>query len=82
MRRLSAFCAAAGMALAALAATSPAEAAFHLIRYHDSGFCQVLDDSIPVTFPTKYMTVSHRVPTFVAALAVKDHLMHRGTCKF
>jgi hypothetical protein len=37
MRRL-AILAAAGIAFAA---TSPAEAAFHLIRWQDSGFCQI-----------------------------------------
>jgi hypothetical protein len=40
MRRLSALCAAAGLGLAALAASSPAQAdPFHLIRWSDTGFC-------------------------------------------
>jgi hypothetical protein len=49
MHRISALCAAAGLGLTALAATSPAQAAFHLIRWQDNGFCQVWDQSIPTT---------------------------------
>jgi len=43
MRRFSILCAAAGIAVTALAATSPAEAAFHVIRWQDTGFCHVKD---------------------------------------
>jgi hypothetical protein len=82
MRRISAFCAAALLGLAALAATSPAQAAFHLIRWHGTGFCQVWDDGIPTKpFPSDYKRVSAQVPTLTAALAVKEHLMHKGACK-
>jgi len=45
MRRLSLLCATAFIAVTALAATSPAEAAFHVIRWHDTGFCQVWDEA-------------------------------------
>jgi hypothetical protein len=83
MRRISALCAAAGLGLTALAATSPAEAAFHLIRWQDTGFCQVWDQSIPTTpFPSKYRTVSAELPTLVEALAAKEGLLRKGTCKF
>ena len=47
MLRLTALAATAGLALTALAATSPAEAAFHLIRWEGTGVCQVWDQSIP-----------------------------------
>ena len=83
MRRISALCAAAGLGLTALAATSPAEAAFHLIRWQDTGFCQVWDQSIPTTpFPSNYRTVSAELPTLVEALAAKEGLLRKGTCKF
>ena len=71
MLRLTALAATAGLAFTALAATSPAEAAFHLIRWEGTGVCQVWDQSIP-TKP---------VPTFTAALAVKDGMLKKGTCK-
>ena len=83
MRRISALCAAAGIALAALAATSPAEAAFHLIRWQDNGFCQIWDDSIPTTpWPSNYIVVSEPVLTFGDALVTKDGLLRLGRCVF
>jgi hypothetical protein len=82
MRRLSVLCAVAGLGLTALAAASPAQAAFHVIRWHDTGFCQVWDQNIPTKpFPSNYRTVSKSVPTFFDALAVKDGMLKRGACK-
>jgi hypothetical protein len=83
MRRISALCTAALLGVAALAAASPAQAAFHLIRWHDNGFCQVWDQSIPTRpFPSDYKTVSAPVPTLLEALAVKERLLRKGACKF
>jgi hypothetical protein len=83
MHRISILCAAAGLGLAALAATSPAEAAFHLIRWDGSGYCQVWDQGIPTKpFPSDYKTVSTPVPTVVEALAVKEHLLRKRVCAF
>ena len=78
MRRLSLLCAAAGIAVTALAAASPAEAAFHLIR------CQIWDESVPtVPFPSNYIVIEgSQVPTFGDALVYKDGLLHNGTCSF
>jgi|HubBroStandDraft_3_1064219.scaffolds.fasta_scaffold152786_2 hypothetical protein len=84
MRRLSAFCAAAGLGLAALAASSPAHAdPFHLIRWSDTGFCQIWDEGIATTpWSADYFIVSPTVPTFVHALAIKDDMLHVGACSF
>jgi hypothetical protein len=84
MRRTFALCAAAGLGLAALAATSPAQAnPYHLIRWQNNGFCQPWDESLPIKpFPSDYKTISARVPTLVEALAVKEHLLRKGACKF
>jgi hypothetical protein len=84
MRRLSTLCAAAGLAVTAFVATSPAEAAFHLIRWQDTGFCQIWDESIPTTpFPSNYTTIMNSaVPTFLDALIAKDNLVRTGTCAF
>jgi hypothetical protein len=83
MRRLSVLCATAFIAVTALAATSPAEAAFHVIRWHDTGFCQVQDQNFPVLpWPAHYTTVTHRLPTFTRAMAVKEVLMRRHVCTF
>ena len=84
MRRCSLLCAAAGLAVAALAATSPAKAdPFHLIRWEGSGFCQIWDDSIPTTpWPGNFSVVSMPLPTFGDALVYKDGLLRSGTCAF
>jgi hypothetical protein len=84
MRRLSLLSAAAFMAVTAFAAASPAEAAFHLIRWQDSGFCQIWDENMPTTpFPSNYaVIVDSQVPTFGDALVLKDALLQNRTCSF
>jgi hypothetical protein len=83
MRRISALCAAAGLAVIALAATSPAQAGFHVIRWHDTGFCQIWDNSIPSRpWPANYRVVTHRLPSFGSALAVKNVMLRHGHCAF
>jgi hypothetical protein len=81
MRRLSILCAIAGLGFTALAAASPAQAAFHVIRWHDTGFCQVWDNSLPTApWPAGYTTITHRLATFDHAMAVKGVLVRKGTC--
>ena len=83
MRRISMLCAAAGLAAAAFVAASPAEAGYHLIRWHDSGVCQIWDESIPTTpWPAGYHRASTSVPTFLDALALKDHALKAGHCNW
>ncbi|SDJ35738.1 MULTISPECIES: hypothetical protein [Bradyrhizobium] len=84
MRRLFSLCAVAAVGCTALAASSPAEAAFHLIRWQDSGFCQIWDESIPTApWPLNYVVIiGSEVPTFGDALVFKDALLHDGTCSF
>jgi hypothetical protein len=84
MRRIIALCAFAGIGVAALAAPSPAEAAFHLIRWQDTGFCQIWDQSIPTApYPGNFSVIpGSEVPTFVDALMFKDGLLRSGTCSF
>ena len=84
MRNLTALCAAAGIALTASAATAPANAAYHLIRWQDTGFCQIWDENIPTApFPSNYTTIAGAVaPTFWDALVMKDGMLRAGTCRF
>ena len=84
MRRLCLLAAAAGIVVTAFAATSPAEAAFHLIRWQDSGFCQIWDESIPTNpWPPNYIVIiGSEVPTFGDALVFKDGMLRNGTCSF
>ncbi|MET3840194.1 hypothetical protein [Bradyrhizobium sp. OAE829] len=81
MLRVTALSAAAAIALSAFAATAPAEAAFHLIRWEGTGACQIWDESVPTKpIPSNYKTVSKPVPTFAAALAMKDGMLKKGAC--
>jgi len=84
MRRISLFCASALLAVTALAAATPAKAdPFHLIRWTDTGFCQVWDESIPTApWPGNYVVVSATMPTFLDALDVKGGMLATGACSF
>jgi hypothetical protein len=84
MRRLSVVCAAAGLGLSALAAASPAQAdPYHLIRWSDTGFCQIWNEGIPTTpWSYNFIIVGVPVPTFLDALNLKGSLIRTGTCAF
>jgi hypothetical protein len=84
MRRISLLSAAAGLALAALSASTPAKAdPFHLIRWSDTGFCQIWDQGVPtMPWPGNFEIVSATVPTFVDALAIKSGMLASGACAF
>ena len=81
MRRISVLCVAAGLAVTAFVAASPAEASYHLIRWQDTGFCQIWDENVPTTpWPANYVVISGQLPTFGDALVFKDNLLRAGTC--
>ena len=83
MRRISMLCATAGLAIAAFAGASQAKAGYHLIRWSDSGFCQIWDQSIPTTpWPANFAVVSEELPTFDAAFSYKTGLLNNGTCSY
>jgi hypothetical protein len=80
MRRLS--FAIAAVALSAVAGSAPANAnPYHLIRWSDTGFCQIWDEGIP-TEPRRenYTVVSMTVATFFDALNVKNGMLWTGAC--
>jgi hypothetical protein len=82
MRRVTALCAASAIALSAIATVSPAQAAFHLIKWSGNDLCQVWDESLPIKpWPNDYKVISKPRPTMDAALAVKASLMKKGVCK-
>ena len=84
LRRLSIACAAFAVTVSALAAAGPASATpYHLIRWQDTGVCQIWDQSIPtVPWSSNYAVVSEELPTFEAAFAYKTGLLSNGTCSF
>jgi hypothetical protein len=83
MRRLSVLCVAVGIAAAAFAATGSAEAAYNVIRWDNTGWCQVWDPATPLTpWFSKYAAVNKKpIPTLTAALAEKDAMVKKGACK-
>jgi len=84
MRRISLLSAAVCLPLAALAAATPAKAdPFHLIRWSDTGFCQIWDEGVPtMPWPANYAVVSATFPTFVDVLTIKSGMLASGACSF
>jgi len=86
MRRLLLSCAALGLVISAVAATSPAQAApYHLVRWDNTGYCEIWDLGFtphPVRWLSDYEVVSKRKPTVEASLATKDRLLRKGVCRF
>jgi hypothetical protein len=85
MRRITALCATAGIALSAFAIASPAQAApWSLIRYDNTGYCQIWDDSVtlkPLKWPSDYKAIGKPAPTLAAAIAMRDGLVKKGKCR-
>ena len=80
--RLSLICAACGLAVTTLAASSPAKAdPYRLVRYSDTGYCLIWDEALPtMPWPYNYVRISATVPNLMAAMAQKDTMLHRGKC--
>jgi hypothetical protein len=84
MRRVCLLSAAAMLAVTALAASTPAKAdPFHLIRWSDTGFCQIWDEGIPTQpWSGNYVVVSATMPTFLDVLTIKGNMLATGACSF
>lgn len=83
MRRMSAVAIAATLAVVAFAASRPANAAYHLIRWDATGFCQIWDESIPTTpYPYDFTVASTSVPTLLDVIADKNAMLRSGACAF
>jgi hypothetical protein len=88
MRRVTALCAAVGVAVSALAAPAMAarhapEAGYYVIRWNDTGICQIWNTDLrygPVEFFSKYKVVSKPVPTFVAAADIQLKMRAARSC--
>jgi len=83
MRRDTALCAAAGIAVSAVAVASPAHAGYYVIRWDNTGICQIWNTELqqqPVRWPSDYKVVSKPVPTFTAAAAVQEKMRQQRSC--
>jgi len=88
MRRVTALCAAVGIAVSALAAPAMAarhvpEAGYYVIRWNDTGVCQIWSTYLqyrPAQLFSKYKVVSKLVPTFVAATNIQINMRAMRSC--
>ncbi len=84
MPKLPILAAAAAVAVTALVASTSANAAYSIIRWEGTGFCQIWDHNIPTQpFPSTYRTVAPAtLPTFLDALNAKSSMLASGACTF
>jgi hypothetical protein len=83
MRRVTALCAAAGIAVSGLVVASPAQAGYYVLRGDNTGICQIWNEEMtskPLQWPSTYQVVSKPVPTFTAAAAVQEKMRQQRHC--
>ena len=83
MRRATALCAAAGIAVSCVAVAVPAQAGYYVIRWDNTGICQIWNQDLtfkPLRWPSDYKVVSKPVPTFAAAFSAKETMRQQHRC--
>jgi len=83
MRHATALCAAVGIAVSGLAVVSPAQAGYYVIRWDNTGVCQIWNEDLrykPIQWPSEYKVVSKPVQTFAAAMAVQEKMRLQRHC--
>ena len=83
MRRVTALCAATAIAVSALAVSAPAQAGYYVIRWDNTGICQIWNTDLqqqPIHFLSDYKVVSKPVPTFAAANAIQEQMRMSRHC--
>jgi hypothetical protein len=90
MRRVTALCAAAiivasnfAVAGAAVARPMPQQSGYYVIRWDDTGVCQIWNTSLqekPWSMFSQYEVVSKPVPTFMAAAAIQENMRMSRHC--
>ncbi|MGJ5178418.1 hypothetical protein ACQR16_19955 [Bradyrhizobium oligotrophicum] len=82
MPRFTTICFAASVA-AALLGAAPARAGYYIIRWDNTGICQVWSEALtfkPIQWPSSYQVVSRPVPTFNDAVTRQIRLRQQGRC--
>jgi hypothetical protein len=83
MRRVTTLCAAAGIAVSTLAVSAPAKAGYYVIRWDNTGICQIWNEDLkykPISWPSTYKVVSKPVPTFSDANAIQLKFRDERRC--
>jgi hypothetical protein len=81
MRRVTALCAA--IAVSALAVSAPARAGYYVIRWDNTGICQIWNEDLqqkPLHWPSDYKVVSKMAPTLTDAMAVQQKMRMERRC--
>jgi hypothetical protein len=83
MRRVTALCAAAGIAASAFVVAAPAEAGYYVIRWENTGICQIWNEDLkykPMEWPSHYKVVSKPVANFTDANAIQLKMRDQRRC--
>jgi hypothetical protein len=83
MCRLTTLCAAAGIAAAALTTAAPAQANYYVIRWENTGICQIWNDELqykPMEWPSHYKVVSKMVSSFNDAVNIQLQMREKRSC--
>ena len=83
MRRVTALCAATAIAVSALAVSAPAQAGYYVIRWDNTGICQIWNEDLqqkPLHWPSDYKVVSKPAPTLTGAMAVQQKMRMERRC--
>jgi hypothetical protein len=83
MRRVTALCAASAIAASVVAAAAPAKAGYYVIRWDNTGICQIWNEDLqqkPLRWPSDYKVVSKPVPTLSDAMAVQENMRMQRRC--
>jgi hypothetical protein len=83
MRRITTLTIAAGVAAAALTVAAPAKAGYYVIRWENTGICQIWNEELqykPMEWPSHYKVVSKPVPTFTDAVNIQLQMREQRSC--
>jgi hypothetical protein len=83
MRRITALGAASGIALASLVVAAPAAAGYYVIRWDNTGICQIWNEELqykPLEWPSHYKVVSKPVANFNDAVNIQLRMREKRDC--
>jgi hypothetical protein len=83
MRRVTALCAASAIAASVLTVAAPAQAGYYVIRWDNTGICQIWNEDLqykPWQWPSTYQVVSKPAPTLTGAMAVQEQMRMQRRC--
>ncbi len=83
MPRFTTISTAAGFAVAVLLTAAPAQAGYYVIRWDNTGICQLWSEAFgfkPIAWPSGYKVVSRTMPSLNDAVAMQVQLRREGRC--